>query len=88
MCVVFPSVHYFLFRSTNIPSCCRSAENTPEIRLSGPRFNQRWGVRSTLRNLMLQMTAEEADRVALEAAEVSSIERVVQLFEIVNAPAI
>ena len=33
------------------------------------------------------MTAEEADRVALEAAEVS-VERVVQLFEIVNAPAI
>ena len=38
--------------------------------------------------LMGLMTAEEADRVALEAAEVSSIERVVQLFEIVNAPAI
>jgi osmotically-inducible protein OsmY len=38
--------------------------------------------------LMGLMTAEEADRVALEAAEVSSVERVVQLFEIVNAPAI
>ena len=38
--------------------------------------------------LMGLMTAEEADRVALEAAEVGSVERVVQLFEIVNTPAI
>jgi len=38
--------------------------------------------------LMGLVTADEADRVALEAAEVSSAERVVQLFEIIPAPAI
>ena len=34
------------------------------------------------------LTEEEADRVALEAAEVSGAERVVQLFELIPAPAI
>jgi len=37
--------------------------------------------------LMGLLTAEEADRVALEAAEVNSAERVVKLFEIISAPA-
>ena len=38
--------------------------------------------------LMGLLTEEEADRVALEAAEVSGAERVVQLFELIPAPAI
>jgi osmotically-inducible protein OsmY len=38
--------------------------------------------------LMGLMTEEEADRVSLEAAEVGSAERVVQLFELIPAPAI
>ena len=38
--------------------------------------------------LMGLLTEEEADRVSLEAAEVSSAERVVQLFEMIPAPAI
>ena len=38
--------------------------------------------------LMGLLTREEADRVSLEAAEVSSAERVVQLFELIPAPAI
>ena len=38
--------------------------------------------------LMGLLTAEEADRVSLEAAEVSGAERVVQLFELIPAPAI
>jgi len=38
--------------------------------------------------LMGLLTEEEADRVSLEAAEVSSAERVVQLFELIPAPAI
>ena len=38
--------------------------------------------------LMGLLTKEEADRVSLEAAEVSSAERVVQLFELIPAPAI
>ena len=38
--------------------------------------------------LMGLLTKEEADRVSLEAAEVSSAERVVQLFELIAAPAI
>ena len=38
--------------------------------------------------LMGLLTEAEADRVALEAAEVSSVERVVQLFELIPAPAI
>ena len=33
------------------------------------------------------LSAEEADRVALETAEVNSVERVVKLFEIISAPA-
>jgi osmotically-inducible protein OsmY len=38
--------------------------------------------------LMGLLTEAEADRVALEAAEVSGTERVVQLFELIPAPAI
>jgi len=38
--------------------------------------------------LMGLLTAEEADRSALEAAEVKSVARVVQLFEIITEPAI
>ena len=38
--------------------------------------------------LMGLLTEEEADRVSLEAAEVSIAERVVQLFELIPAPAI
>ena len=38
--------------------------------------------------LMGLLTEEEADRVSLETAEVSSAERVVQLFELIPAPAI
>ena len=38
--------------------------------------------------LMGLLTAEEADRSALEAAEVKSVTRVVQLFELISAPAI
>ena len=38
--------------------------------------------------LMGLVTADEADRIALEAAEVKSVTRVVQLFEIITAPAI
>lgn len=38
--------------------------------------------------LMGLLTEEEADRVSLEAAEVSSAERIVQLFELIPAPAI
>ena len=38
--------------------------------------------------LMGLLTEEEADRVSLEAGEVSSAERVVQLFELIPAPAI
>ncbi len=38
--------------------------------------------------LMGLLTALEGDRVALEAAEVSGAERVVKLFEIIEAPAI
>jgi osmotically-inducible protein OsmY len=38
--------------------------------------------------LMGLLTEAEADRVALEAAEVSGAERVVKLFEIIPAPAI
>ncbi|MBU02700.1 MAG: phospholipid-binding protein [Halieaceae bacterium] len=38
--------------------------------------------------LMGLLTEAEADRVALEAAEVSGAERVVQLFELIPAPAI
>ena len=38
--------------------------------------------------LMGLVTADEADRSALEAAEVKSVTRVVQLFEIITAPAI
>ena len=38
--------------------------------------------------LMGLLTEEEGDRVALEAAEVSSAARVVKLFEIIEAPAI
>jgi osmotically-inducible protein OsmY len=38
--------------------------------------------------LMGLLTAEEADRSALEAAEVKSVARVVQLFEIITQPAI
>ena len=38
--------------------------------------------------LMGLLTEEEADRVSLEAAEVGSAERVVQLFELIPAPAI
>ena len=38
--------------------------------------------------LMGLLTKEEADRVSLEAGEVSSAERVVQLFELIPAPAI
>ena len=38
--------------------------------------------------LMGLLTAEEADRSALEAAEVKSVTRVVQLFEIISEPAI
>ena len=38
--------------------------------------------------LMGLLTKEEADRVSLEAAEASSAERVVQLFELIPAPAI
>ena len=38
--------------------------------------------------LMGLLTKEEADRVSLEAAEVSSAERVEQLFELIPAPAI
>ena len=38
--------------------------------------------------LMGLLTEEEGERVALEAAEVSSAERVVKLFEIIEAPAI
>ncbi len=38
--------------------------------------------------LMGLLTEEEADRVSLEAAEVSSAERVVQLFELIPTPAI
>jgi len=37
--------------------------------------------------LMGLLTTEEADRVALEAAEVNSASRVVKLFEIISAPA-
>jgi hypothetical protein len=33
------------------------------------------------------LSAEEADRVALEAAEVSDAARVVKLFEIISGPA-
>jgi len=36
--------------------------------------------------LMGLLNAEEADRVALEAAEVNSVARVVKLFEIISAP--
>ena len=38
--------------------------------------------------LMGLLTEEEADRVSLEAGEVSGAERVVQLFELIPAPAI
>ncbi len=38
--------------------------------------------------LMGLLTKEEADRVSLEAADVGSAERVVQLFELIPAPAI
>ena len=38
--------------------------------------------------LMGLLTAEEADRSALEAAEVKSVTRVVQLFELISAPVI
>lgn len=38
--------------------------------------------------LMGLLTAAEADRSALEAAEVKSVKRVVQLFEIISEPAI
>ena len=38
--------------------------------------------------LMGLLTEEEADRVSLEAGEVSSAKRVVQLFELIPAPAI
>ena len=38
--------------------------------------------------LMGLLTGAEAERVALEAAEVGSIERVVQLFEVIPAPSI
>ena len=38
--------------------------------------------------LMGLLTEAEADRVALEAAEVSGAERVVQLFELISAPTI
>ena len=38
--------------------------------------------------LMGLLTTEEADRVSLKAAEVSSAERVVKLFELIPAPAI
>ena len=38
--------------------------------------------------LMGLLTEEEADRVSLEASDVSSAERVVQLFEMIPAPAI
>ena len=38
--------------------------------------------------LMGLLTEAEADRVALEAAEVTGAERVVQLFELISAPAI
>ena len=38
--------------------------------------------------LMGLLTKEEADRVSLEAGEVSGAERVVQLFELIPAPAI
>jgi osmotically-inducible protein OsmY len=38
--------------------------------------------------LMGLLTEAEAERVSLEAAEVSSVERVVQLFELIPAPPI
>tara|TARA_B100000683_G_scaffold149058_1_gene144297 strand:- start:1864 stop:2382 length:519 start_codon:yes stop_codon:yes gene_type:complete len=38
--------------------------------------------------LMGLLTEEEADRVSLEAGEVGSAERIVQLFELIPAPAI
>jgi len=59
----------------------RTHDNTPGTRVKVVTEN-------SVVYLMGLMTAEEADRVALEAAEVTSAARVVQLFEIIAAPAI
>ena len=67
--------------TTQVKSQLLASSDTPGRRVKGVTEN-------AVVYLMGLLTAAEADRSALEAAEVKSVTRVVQLFEIITEPAI